>query len=68
MDDLRIKLNLTDAMVNDTAAPAMDFLTKRLSLSKPELKKIVLSLPGVLTMSVEDNMEPKLKFLEKQLS
>ena len=82
LDDLRITLDLTDAdvdrlirkdkrlefaMVMNTAAPAMDFLKRRLSLSTAELRKMVLTLPQVLGLNVEGNMEPKLEYLEKRL-
>ena len=83
MDGLRIELDLTGAnvgrlirkgqglevaMVNNTAAPVLDFLKARLSLSTSELKKMVLTFPQVFGLNVENNLEPKLPYLEKRLS
>ena len=40
-------------------------LQSRLSLSDPELKKVVLGCPTVLGLSYEANLEPKLAALSR---
>jgi len=50
------------------AGNTCDSLQSRLSLSKPELKKVVLKIPPVLGYSYEANLEPSLAALQSRLS
>jgi len=50
------------------AGNTCDSLQSRLSLSEPELKKVVLGLPSVLSCSYEANIAPSLAALQSRLS
>jgi len=50
------------------AGNTCDSLQSRLSLSEPELKKVVLGLPSVLGFSYEANIAPSLAALQSRLA
>ena len=47
--------------------PKLDWLQKRLDLDDAGLRKVVLGLPPLLGLSVENNIQPKLGFFEEEL-
>jgi hypothetical protein len=70
-EDRMIRLNptLENAMTMTNARPNMDFLRgERLKLSHAELRKMVLTSPALFNYNIDNNMEPKLAYLEKRLS
>ena len=46
--------------------PKLDWLQTRLDLDEAQLRKMVLTLPALLSYSVETNMAPKLAYLERE--
>ena len=48
--------------------PSLETLQSRLSLSQPEMKKVVQKFPGVLRLSFKTKIEPSLAVLQSRLS
>jgi hypothetical protein len=80
--DLRRRFDFTDAEVDRqlirkmpllkntevmNTASNMDFLTTRLLLKNNELRRLILDTPTLLTLNINDDIEPKLAYLEKRL-
>ena len=59
--------SLLNLGVDETLAPTLDWLQRRLGLDAAQLRKMVLRLPPLLGYSVEDTMEPKLDWLQRRL-
>ena len=77
-DLLQTRLSLTDAEVGRvvrrgplgaraTVEPKLQWLQARLDLDDAGLRKIVLTLPPLLGLSVKDNLEPTLEFLAQDI-
>jgi hypothetical protein len=69
---IRLFPQLENAEEMSNARPNMDFLVARLGLRHDkehwDLRKMILSSPQVLGYSIDDNMEPKLLYLEKRFA
>ena len=50
-----------------TVEPKLQWLQRRLDLDEAQLRKIVRLDPSLLNKSVEENLEPKLYFFEREL-
>jgi len=61
------KKNAGRASSAERAKDSCDKLQQRLDVSEAELKKIVLKLPSVLSLSYKANIEPKLALLQRRL-
>ena len=49
-------------------APKLDWLQGRLDLDDAQLKNMVMKMPKLLSYSIEDNMEPKLQWLQTRIA
>ena len=63
----RIMPNIAEWITFARIEESCGWLQSSLDLSDAELKKMVLTFPQMLSLSVEDNMAPKLDWLQKRL-
>ena len=59
--------NIAESTTRAQADQLCSWLQSSLDLSDAELKKVVMKLPSVLSLSVEDNLAPTLEWLQTRL-